>query len=43
MAPAHNQGCLLGEAGVATVEMRRMLKLALDPKNILNRGKIFSL
>ena len=39
----HKQGFLLDEAGVATVDMMRLLKRALDPKNILNPGKIFSL
>ncbi len=39
----HKQGFLLDEAGAATVEMMRLLKRALDPKNILNPGKIFSL
>jgi D-lactate dehydrogenase (cytochrome) len=39
----HKQGFLVDEAGVATVEMMRVLKRALDPKNILNPGKIFSL
>ena len=39
----HKQGFLLDEAGVATVDMMRLLKRALDPKNILNPGKIFAL
>ena len=39
----HKQGFLLDEAGAATVEMMRLLKRALDPKNILNPGKIFTL
>jgi D-lactate dehydrogenase (cytochrome) len=39
----HKQGFLIDEAGVATVQMMRVLKRALDPKNILNPGKIFSL
>ena len=39
----HKQGFLVDEAGVATVDMMRMLKRALDPKNILNPGKIFAL
>ena len=39
----HKQGFLVDEAGAATVDMMRLLKRALDPKNILNPGKIFSL
>ena len=39
----HKQGFLVDEAGVATVDMMRLLKRALDPKNILNPGKIFAL
>ena len=39
----HKQGFLVDEAGLATVQMMRVLKQALDPKNILNPGKIFSL
>ncbi len=39
----HKQGFLIDEAGVATVQMMRVLKRALDPKNILNPGKIFAL
>jgi D-lactate dehydrogenase (cytochrome) len=39
----HKQGFLLDEAGAATVEMMRVVKRALDPKNILNPGKIFAL
>jgi len=39
----HKQGFLVDEAGAATVEMMRVLKRALDPKNILNPGKIFTL
>ena len=34
---------LIDEAGMATVQMMRVLKRALDPKNILNPGKIFAL
>ena len=37
----HKQGFLIDEAGVGTVAMMRTLKRALDPKNILNPGKIF--
>jgi D-lactate dehydrogenase (cytochrome) len=39
----HKQGFLLDETGVGAVEMMRTLKRALDPKNILNPGKIFAL
>jgi D-lactate dehydrogenase (cytochrome) len=39
----HKQGFLVDEAGAGAVETMRVLKRALDPKNILNPGKIFSL
>jgi D-lactate dehydrogenase (cytochrome) len=39
----HKQGFLLDEAGAGAVEMMRGIKRALDPKNIMNPGKIFSL
>ena len=39
----HKQGFLIDETGLATVQMMRVLKRALDPKNILNPGKIFAL
>ena len=39
----HKIGFLLDEAGPAAVGMMRTLKLALDPKNIMNPGKIFAL
>ena len=39
----HKQGFLLEEAGPGAVAMMRLLKQALDPKNIMNPGKIFSL
>ncbi|MBI5260108.1 MAG: FAD-binding protein [Burkholderiales bacterium] len=39
----HKQGFLLDEAGAGAVAMMRTLKRALDPKNILNPGKIFAL
>jgi D-lactate dehydrogenase (cytochrome) len=39
----HKQGFLVEEAGEGSVEMMRTLKRALDPKNILNPGKIFTL
>ena len=36
----HKQGFLLDEAGAGAVETMRVLKRALDPKNIMNPGKI---
>jgi D-lactate dehydrogenase (cytochrome) len=39
----HKQGFLVDEAGELAVEMMRTIKRALDPKNIMNPGKIFSL
>ena len=39
----HKMDFLVDEAGAGAVEMMRTLKKALDPKNILNPGKIFSL
>ncbi|KAF4530253.1 hypothetical protein B566_EDAN018411 [Ephemera danica] len=39
----HKQGFLVEEAGDGAVAMMRTLKRALDPKNILNPGKIFRL
>jgi len=39
----HKMGFLVEEAGEGAVEMMRQLKRALDPKNIMNPGKIFSL
>ena len=39
----HKMGFLLDEAGAGAVEMMRAIKQALDPKNILNPGKIFAL
>ena len=39
----HKQGFLIDETGLATVDMMRVIKRALDPKNILNPGKIFAL
>ncbi|MEG1455906.1 MAG: FAD-linked oxidase C-terminal domain-containing protein, partial [Comamonas sp.] len=39
----HKQGFLLEEAGDGAVAMMRAIKQALDPKNILNPGKIFPL
>jgi D-lactate dehydrogenase (cytochrome) len=34
---------LLEEAGAGAVDLMRSIKRALDPHNILNPGKIFSL
>ena len=39
----HKQEFLVEEAGEAAVEMMRTIKRALDPKNIMNPGKIFSI
>jgi D-lactate dehydrogenase (cytochrome) len=39
----HKMGFLVTEAGAGAVDMMRTVKRALDPKNILNPGKIFSL
>jgi D-lactate dehydrogenase (cytochrome) len=39
----HKQGFLVDETGEGAVDVMRTLKRALDPKNILNPGKIFSL
>lgn len=39
----HKMGFLVTEAGVGAVDMMRTIKRALDPKNIMNPGKIFSL
>ena len=39
----HKMGFLIDEAGAGAVEMMRTIKRALDPKNIMNPGKIFSL
>jgi D-lactate dehydrogenase (cytochrome) len=38
----HKMDFLVDEAGAGAVEMMRTLKRALDPKNILNPGKIFA-
>lgn len=38
----HKQGFLVDEAGAIAVDMMRTIKHALDPKNIMNPGKIFS-
>lgn len=39
----HKMGFLADEAGAGALDMMRAIKRALDPKNILNPGKIFSL
>ena len=39
----HKMGFLLDEAGAGAVQMMRTIKQALDPHNIMNPGKIFSL
>jgi len=39
----HKMGFLLNEAGAGAVAAMRAIKQALDPKNILNPGKIFAL
>lgn len=38
----HKQAFLVDEAGVGAVELMKTLKRALDPKNIMNPGKIFA-
>ena len=39
----HKQGFLVTETGLGAVDMMRAIKRALDPLNIMNPGKIFSL
>ena len=39
----HKQGFLLDETGAGAIDMMRSIKRALDPKNIMNPGKIFVL
>ncbi|MDP1900096.1 MAG: FAD-linked oxidase C-terminal domain-containing protein [Rubrivivax sp.] len=39
----HKMGYLAEEAGAGAVEMMRSIKRALDPKNIMNPGKVFTL
>ncbi len=39
----HKMDFLVTEAGTGAVDMMRTIKRALDPKNIMNPGKIFSL
>ena len=38
----HKMDFLVSEAGAGAVDMMRTVKRALDPKNIMNPGKIFS-
>jgi D-lactate dehydrogenase (cytochrome) len=39
----HKMDFLLTEAGAGAVDLMRTIKRALDPKNIMNPGKIFAL
>ena len=39
----HKMDFLVSETGAAAMDMMRTIKRALDPKNIMNPGKIFSL
>ena len=39
----HKMGYLLDEAGAGAVDMMRSIKRALDPRNIMNPGKVFTL
>ena len=39
----HKMGFLVDEAGAGAVDVMRQIKRALDPHNIMNPGKIFSL
>jgi D-lactate dehydrogenase (cytochrome) len=39
----HKMGFLVDETGAGAVDMMRTIKRALDPKNIMNPGKIFAL
>ena len=39
----HKMGFLVDEAGAGAVAMMRAIKQVLDPNNIMNPGKIFTL
>jgi D-lactate dehydrogenase (cytochrome) len=39
----HKMNFLVSEAGAGAIEMMRTVKRALDPKNIMNPGKIFAI
>ena len=39
----HKMDFLVSETGVGAVDMMRAIKRALDPDNIMNPGKVFSL
>ena len=39
----HKMDFLVSETGAAAMDMMRTIKRALDPKNIMNPGKIFTL
>jgi len=39
----HKMGFLVDETGAGAVDMMRTIKRALDPKNIMNPGKIFAM
>ena len=39
----HKMDFLVTETGTGAVDMMRSIKKALDPQNIMNPGKIFSL
>ena len=39
----HKMGFLVNEAGAGAIEMMRTIKRSLDPKNIMNPGKIFAI
>lgn len=39
----HKMGFLVNEAGAGAIDLMRTIKRAIDPKNIMNPGKIFEL